>query len=144
SLTIYGHLPVRSLAQVQAGLKGRALPNGLPQLSLPVTVSAVSATPVLQDWWHAEISVEMPAERGPIAPGLTCKVRFTPHHEVDVLRAPSAGIFSEPANPDAYYAIVVTDAGEERWSVKRGRSNDKVTVVTEGLKAGDKIRLEHP
>ena len=61
-----------------------------------------------------------------------------------MLRAPLAGVFSEAANPDAYYVFVVTDKGEERRAVKVGRRNAKWVVVTEGLEAGDKIRIEHP
>jgi multidrug resistance efflux pump len=143
TLKVYGHLPIRVLGDITTGLAGRVVPNGLPDLSLPATVSAVSATPVLQDWWRADIAVELPDQRGPIVPGMTCKARFT-HHLVDVLRAPSAGVFDDPTAPDTYYVFVVTDGGEERRVVKRGRVHGDVTVVSEGLKAGDKIRLEHP
>ena len=73
-LSVYGHVPVRFLEHVP-GAKGRVVPNGLSQVSLPGTVTRVSTTPVLQDWWAADIDVELPEDRGPIVPGLTCKFR---------------------------------------------------------------------
>jgi HlyD family secretion protein len=144
ALTVYGHLPVRLLEHVRPGVEGRVAPNGLSQFSLPARVTGVSATPVLQDWWAAEIAVELPEDRGAIVPGLTCKFRFTPHYEKEALRAPLAGVFTEASAPDTHYVFVVSDVGEERRTVTVGRRNDKWAVITEGLQAGDKIRLEHP
>jgi hypothetical protein len=143
-LKIHGHLPVKLLGDIKAGLKGHAVVNGVAGITLPIEVRAISAVPAQQDWWSADVTATIPAGRMDLVPGMTCVLKFTPVLETDVLRAPAKGVFSDAQTPDKRYVYVADGKTLRKQHVTIGRSNGAVTVIKNGLKAGDKIHLARP
>ncbi len=71
-----------------------------------------------------------------IYPGMGAKITLEIDKKEDALTVPKKAVTKEG---DKHF---VTLKGGKKQPVKVGKSNDKVTVILEGLKAGDEVKLD--
>lgn len=128
------------LAKLKAGMKGEASPVSAPGKKLAVKLEDVGWVPLPTGGFDARLSLtDKPDTR--LAPGMNCKVSFDTSQK-SVLLAPKEAVFADGDQKFVYLAK--RNGSNEKRDVKAGDSDDKSTVITEGLSEGDKILLKRP
>lgn len=147
-------MPDLSKMQVKVGIKeamvdrvtnGQQATVTLPEQQLLGSVSSVASVTRPAGWWTGnevryDTLIELPNKPG-LRPGMSAEVEITIATHQDVLTIPVASIV---ANDDEYFCWVVTPTGTRRRQITIGDTNDVFTIVTQGLKEGDKVLLNPP
>jgi hypothetical protein len=129
------------VTQVEAGMTATIRLDAFPDLRLPGTVEEVNEYPEPTSWFmgtNKEYGTTVTIDEAPpgLRPGLTAEVRILVERQNDVLMLPVLAVFQHGRK---FYCIVPTEQGLQPREVKLGSSNDKVVIILEGVKEGDKV-----
>jgi multidrug resistance efflux pump len=127
--------------RMKPGLKARV---SLPNQTLEGEVSSVASVTGPVGWWNGntvryDTIVKLPSVPG-LRPGMSAEVEVIIAQHEDVLMIPVAAVV-EAAQGD--YCWVKTTDGAKKCSLQLGDTNDRFTVVEEGLQEGNEVVL-HP
>jgi multidrug efflux pump subunit AcrA (membrane-fusion protein) len=142
-LFLRADLTEKQLAALAEGAEGVARPVAFRDASLPVVVAAISRVPVQTDKYDCQMRMSEAMEG--LMPGMTCQVRFLVHQNETALLVPETAVFTDDGV--THYVFVPGEgegAAPERRNVTVGLTSEKMTEVTEGLSAGDKVLLKRP
>jgi multidrug efflux pump subunit AcrA (membrane-fusion protein) len=127
------------VARIKPGLAARV---ALPDQTLHGRVSSVASVAGPASWWTGNVVrydtiVELPPAEG-LKPGMSAEVEVIVDRHEDVLTIPVAALVE---TEDGDFCWVKTADGAQRRSLRLGDTNDIFTIVTAGLKEGDKVLL---
>ena len=143
-LIVRAAVPEASLHDLKPGMKGKVIPAGWPDLRIPATVLTVSPYPE-GGVFSVRLGVELPAEAGPVAAGMTCTARFIPYAREDALSVATKAVQDDDLDEDRHYVWVTKDGKPQRRDVKTGRkSGERIEILDGGLAEGEEILLEKP
>lgn len=134
-------IPESYIERMSAGLKARvALPNRI----LDGEVDSVASVAKPAAWWNGntvryDTIVKLPSIPG-LKPGMSAEVEVIIAQYEDVLTIPVAAVV-EAAQGN--YCWVKTPDGAKKCSLQLGDTNNRFTVVEEGLQEDDEVML-HP
>ena len=122
--------------------------DALPGKSLKGKVSAIGQTarrPSVQGWTGVSayatfpVTIDLPPDKNsPVRPGMRAGVNIVVRKIPNVLMAPNESIFRHQGRPILY----VQRNGEYRGvAVELGESNGEFTIITRGVKTGERIAL---
>jgi multidrug efflux pump subunit AcrA (membrane-fusion protein) len=144
-LHAHASVPEKELHCVQAGVEGKAVPVGYPDLKFAAKVEKVGLIAQSGGTFDARFTVAAPAGADSVMPGMTCKITLVTYQKKDALTIPPGSLFTDEADPDVQYVYLAgTNGKHEKRTIKVGRKTDKKVEIVEGLKAGDEILLEEP
>ena len=131
SLNLAAAVPEEKLAHLKAGLKATAIPVSNPKLKINAEITQVSYIP---GTFSAQFSTDVgkQAQNRRLFPGMKAKVKVTAAAYENVITVPNNLIQGNSV-------WVMEDGKKQRKTVKKGASNDKVTVILKGLNEGAKV-----
>jgi HlyD family secretion protein len=102
---------------------------------------AVSRTAYAEDPARRSLRTEIDLENadGLLRPGQSGQVVITLEHRPNCLMLSERAIISEQAEPHDSHCFRMVDGKPVRTLIKLGRSNGTVSIIDEGLKAGDAV-----
>ena len=121
-------VPEEKLAHLKPGLSGTATPASAPSLSLPTKITSVNYVPGA---FGATLSAATDSAR--IFPGMKAKVKLSAAKFDKAITVPNNLI-----NGDSVW-VADKDGKKQKRKIKAGPSDGKMTVILNGLKAGEKI-----
>ncbi|MGV3773994.1 MAG: HlyD family efflux transporter periplasmic adaptor subunit [Verrucomicrobiales bacterium] len=128
------------LANLKAGLKGKAAPVATPDRKLEVEIQEVSFFPLPGGGYEAKMSVNK-ADATRLVPGMTCKVHFE-DLEKNTLIVPKDAVITDGQQKVVYLAKA--DGSHEKKTVKTGESDEKNIEIVDGLSEGDQFYSKKP
>ncbi len=144
-LFLRASVPEKELHAVPAGLKGKAVPAGFPDLRLPVSVEAVTSLPVEAGAYGARLAIELPPDGKALVPGMSCAASFVTYQAKAALTAPAKAVFPDELDDEKRFVYVFkAGAAPERRAVTVGRKGAETVEIIEGLAEGEEILLEKP
>jgi multidrug efflux pump subunit AcrA (membrane-fusion protein) len=133
-LLIRSAVPEASLAQLEIGQTAEAKPVSNPEAEVAASLSELSLVPLTGNVFDAVFSVDRKADTERIYPGMTCKLEIEIYANDKALTVPKQAVKEDG---DKHHVVL---ANGRKRPVEVGRSNDKVTEILSGLKAGDVIK----
>jgi multidrug efflux pump subunit AcrA (membrane-fusion protein) len=136
----------KDLHSLRAGLAGKAVPAGYPDLSLPSRLVRVGNVPQGPGSFEARIEVELGAtEADDVTPGMACSVKLVAYRKDDALTVPEGAVFADDKDDDVR-VVYLSRKGEkpEKRRVKVGKSAGGRTEILDGLADGDEILTSKP
>jgi multidrug efflux pump subunit AcrA (membrane-fusion protein) len=138
-------VPEKELANVRAGVRGRATPAGYPDRALATIVRSVEAIPTAPGSFGAFMTVETPPEADSIVPGMTCRVKLVASDALAVLTVPPTSLVPDEENPGVWHVFVLGSGDKpERRTVQVGRRTEKKVEIKDGLCEGEKVLIAPP
>jgi HlyD family secretion protein len=127
------------IERMSTGLKARV---ALPNRTLHGEVDSVASVAKPAAWWNGntvryDTVVKLPSIPG-LMPGMSAEVEVIVAEHRDVLTVPVAALVE---CAQGAFCWVKTAEGAEKRSLELGDTNDRFTVVKEGLQQGDKVVL---
>ena len=125
--------------RVKPGLTARVT---LPDRTLDGEVDSVASVTRPAGWWNGnavkyDTIIKLPSVPG-LSPGMSADVEILVDRHENELTIPVAAVVE---TEQGTFCWVKTTAGARRRPLRLGDTNDVFTVVTSGLKAGDKVIL---
>lgn len=133
------------IAQVQTNMPATVYVDNRPDMPFDAHVSKVHPYPTRQTRGSTnkkkyEVHVAIDNPSGNLRPGLTSEVVLTVSELDDAIQVPATSVFEEN---DASHCLV---RNRNRWTIRSvvvGPSDDKMTVIREGLEPGEEVAI-HP
>jgi multidrug efflux pump subunit AcrA (membrane-fusion protein) len=142
-LCIRATAPENLLADLRQGLKGTAVPTGYPDMKLPATIDRVGDVPVSPGNFDAKLRVELKGKTKGLAPGMTCKVKFTAYLKKDAICVPPSTLIADELDEQKQSVKVLEKDGKTTSRpVTIGKKTDKQVEILGGLSEGEQIVLE--
>jgi len=138
-LVVSGSVGEKDLRHINLGTRGWATPTAAPEQRVPVTVTAISRVPSAPGKFAVTLAAALGASHGYLAPGMGCSVKLGSYSTADALTVPSTALHYD-ANEKPFVKKVSGEA-VENVAVKLGRTGNGKTEIIEGLKAGDKVKI---
>lgn len=125
--------------RMEVGLKARVT---LPNRTLEGEVSEVADVTGRTGWWNGnkvryDTKIALPSIPG-LQPGMSAEAEILVAHHEDVLTVPVAAIVEGVAGS---FCWVKTADGFEQRQIKPGDTNDRFTIVEEGVAEGEEVVL---
>lgn len=139
-LVIKSTVTEADLANLKAGLKGKASPTAAPDRKLDVEIEDISFFPLPTGGYEAKMTVNK-AEAERLVPGMTCKVAFEDLQK-NALLVPKDAVITEGTTKVVYLAKA--DGTHEKKTVKTGESDEKNIEIVDGLAEGDQFYSKKP
>jgi len=144
-LRIRVDVPEKELHRLNRGLKGKATPNGFPQLELPVTLRQLSPLPVGGETFDGQFDVTLPETAKAIVPGMGCKLTLVIHDKADAITVPAKAVFENDADGQRNVVYVKREGSEpEKRNVVVGQRTEEKWEIVRGLSEGDQVLLKRP
>ncbi len=144
-LMVRVNVPEKVLYRLRRGMKATVTPGGFPKVRLNGSISRVSAVPVSDGTFEAQLRVSIGPDEASLVPGMACQVKVVPVLKRRALVVPASAVGTDQIDDQKHYVYRVTDKDKRvKQVVTLGeRSGDRVEIV-DGLVAGDKILSEYP
>lgn len=135
--------PEAELHNLKTGLPVRITPTGYPDHKFNGSVSDVIILPPGPGQFTVKVALE--GDRGPIMPGMTCKLKVTAYDEAAAIVAPASAVFTDTYDDEVRYVYVVGADGEPvKRTVTVGRLSGDDLEILDGLQAGEQILPAEP
>lgn len=144
-LSVRIEVPESDIAHVHAGMAATVLVDTMPDTMFDGHVSKVHPYPTRQTRGSTEkkkyeVHVAIDNPSGNLRPGLTSEVLLTLAELNDVIQVPATSVFEENGQKCCLIR------SRDRWTLRPvvvGPSDDKMTVIREGLEPGEDVAI-HP
>ncbi len=123
------------LPNLEIGQSAEVTPTSNPDAKLDAELKTLSYVPLAGNTFDAVFSMA----KNPVAnlfPGMTCKLKIELYKNPKALTVPKAAVKGE--GKDRH--VILSD--DKKRPVKVGKSNDKHTEITSGLKEGDVVKTK--
>ena len=144
-LRIRVDVPEKELHRLKTNARGKAVPDGYPEMELPVTCAGVSPFPIGKGTFDGTFDVALSDDARPIVPGMNCKLTLVVYDKKDALTVPADAVFEDAANGqrDLVY-VKKADGTPEKRKVVVGQKTDSKWEIVRGLSANEEILLKQP
>jgi len=139
-LIVSGRVAEKDLRHLNLGTRGWATPTAALEQRIPVTVTAISRVPSAPGSFNITLAAALGADHGYLAPGMGCSVKLGSYSKADAITVPSTALHYD-ASQKPYVNVLDGDATTQT-SVQLGRTAGGKTEITDGLKAGDQVKLD--
>ena len=133
----------KDLRDLHVGSGVKITPTGYPDHKLTGRVAEVVILPPGPGQFTVKVAFD--DDRGPIMPGMTCKLKVTAYDEAAAIVAPASAVFTDTYDDEVRYVYVVGADGEPvKRTVTVGRLSGDDLEILDGLQAGEQILPAEP
>ncbi|MEM7676646.1 MAG: efflux RND transporter periplasmic adaptor subunit [Myxococcota bacterium] len=135
------------IARVKKGQIAKLTFDAIPDRTFEAKVTMIAPAAVKAKNQEVEmfpVEATLITTEPKIKAGMTADVRFTVDEHPDVLAVPIEAVVKDKDNKAFVYTIVDGDEGskKQKIAVELGPRSDREQVITDGLKAGDRILVD--
>jgi HlyD family secretion protein len=133
----------KDLRDLHVGNSVKITPTGYPDHKLGGRVSDVVILPPGPGQFTVKVAFD--GDRGPIMPGMTCKLKLVAYDKADAVVAPAVAVFSDEDDDEMRFVFLVgADGDAVKTPVTVGRQKGDDLEILSGLSAGDELLAEKP
>ena len=144
-LVIRVDVPEKELHRLSRGARGKAIPDGYPEMELAATVQQVSTFPIGKGIFDGHVQVALGDDSRPVVPGMGCKLNLVVYDKKDALTVPASAVFEDDADGKRNVVYVKREEGKpEARRVVIGQKTEKKWEIVQGLSENDEILLKKP
>jgi len=133
----------KDLRDLHVGNSVKIAPTSYPDHKLAGRVSDIVILPPGPRQFTVKVAFD--GDRGPVMPGMTCKLKLVGYDKADALVAPASAVFSEEDDEEMRFVLVVgADGAAVKTTVTVGRQKGDDLEILSGLNAGDELLAEKP
>jgi multidrug resistance efflux pump len=139
-LLVHATVDEKDLHWLKTGLKGKATPNGYPDVRLPVELTGLATVPQTAGSFAAVFKVDPGRVPESVMPGMGCTVKVDAYRNETALTLPPSAVFGDDEDERYVYRA----GSKEKVPVQVGPTcGDRVEILG-GLKEGDEVLASKP
>jgi HlyD family secretion protein len=136
NLVVYSFPKQAEALALAVGKEGIARLAGREELAIPVKVSSIGQSPLLDGTYEMELAATWPKEMKPVV-GQELAIKLVSYAKADALAVPVKSLDFGASGWSV--EVKLTDGKTERRAVTLGRSTGELTEIVSGLEAGQVV-----
>jgi multidrug efflux pump subunit AcrA (membrane-fusion protein) len=139
-MTVHTTFEEKDVHWIKKGLRGKAIPVGLPDVRLPVEVESVPTAPQGGGTFPLVLKVDAANPVEGVLPGMSCTIKLVAYRKDVALTLPASAVFSD--DDETHY--VYRAGSKDKTAVQVGKTVGERTEVLAPLKEGDEVLRTKP
>ena len=136
---VVAKLPEKNLGQAKPGLQASVRPTGMPDKKLSAVVDSISAIPIADGQFRAELRLIGADQENDLVAGMTCKLMLEVYRKADALTLPKTAVGTDELDDTRYVTMLDDEGKQERRAVEVGHTKGDLIEILAGINQGDRV-----